>query len=222
VTVPFLCITVPIFDPALEPAKLLIQDLQDQSCDDFICIFVSNGISPKTKKYITLLNNPRFSYDEIPHETIDVPNKTDKIVANLGKRIGYVLNKYDAERYIIFGADLKLLDRGYFHKLKENHHTADILLTQVKYKSIVLPKFPIKLSSIDIANYSFSKRVADLYEYPSDCQPKWVNGVWHKGYNDFRYYECISQWPNTVEYLKFVSAEKDGHHNNAYEQVSDI
>ena len=76
--------------------------------------------------------------------------------------------------------------------------------------NIILPIFPIKLERIDLANYSFSRRIAKSIDYPTDYDPQ--IGV----ANDYRFFTRISNENNT-ELLNFMSAIRNG--NNSYRNL---
>jgi hypothetical protein len=179
---------------------------------------ISNGPSPKIKSYVLELNrkDPRFIYDEIKREATNDPVE---LLINLGKRREYCLKKYDAERYVFLDADAKLIDNNYFLKLYKAHREIkrDILitLTKIHYENneLTLPIFPIKLGHIDIANYTFSKRIAKNYNYPTDYDPALSIA------NDYRFFTKISNENNTA-ILNFISTIRDG--NNSYKRVTEL
>lgn len=205
---PFLCVITPVFDGAIESVKLLVQDLQRQSFSDFLVVFISNGPSPKIKRYVATLSlsDARFVFEARPF----TPTKDYRVLlANLGRRREYALKKYVASRYVFLDADLKLLDVHYFAKL----YMADLLThkpvicTQVVVpgpQKHILPIFPIQLGRIDMANFSFSRELAQTMPYPTDYDPTYGIG------NDYRFFKSINQ-PNNTLFLECVSAEKNGH-----------
>jgi len=212
---PFFIIITPVFDPAVSSLRLLIEDLQKQTFADFKHISLSNGVSERVKHLIhgVWLEDKRFVYYELPEE------KTQSgvdILINLGKRREYALKEFDGERYIFMDADLKLLDEDYLKKLHKAHVDThkDIILTLVKLnKDIILPKFPIGYSHIDMANFTFSYAIAKKYNYPTDYDASVGIG------NDYRFFERISNEENTI-ILNFVSSMKDGYKN--YKGVTEI
>jgi hypothetical protein len=211
-THPFLCIITPVFDPGYKSLCKLIKELQCQTMDGFIHVMISNGPSPRVREMVRQLNksDQRFIYAEMEKETLNSPVE---ILINLGKRRNYAMKKYDAERYIFLDADIKLVDDNYFLKLQKAHTETgkDILLTLVQMfdgnPNIIMPIFPIKLERIDLANYSFSRRIAKSIDYPTDYDPQ--IGV----ANDYRFFTRISNENNT-ELLNFMSAIRNG--NNSY------
>lgn len=224
---PFLCIITPIFDPALEPAKLLINDLQNQSLGDFIHVLISNGESPQTKQFIQELQDSRFIYDEIPFQPISTSRKAAgrramvrDLICNIGQRREYCLKEYNCQRYLFLNADLKILDGDYFQKLFQAHLEADVLVTQLLnqpngIRGSVLPKYPITIGKIDIANFSFSQKVAKERSWPIDYHP--LFGI----ANDYRFFsELVGRF--SIKFLSFVSSEKDGHNNQSYQQISQM
>lgn len=206
---PFLCIITPIFDPALECFKKLVDVLKNQTCGDFIHIAISNGEAPLIREFIKTQDN-RFIYDEIPFNVFIDPKD---LVANLGLRREHCLKKYDAQRYLFLDADLRVFRNDYFEYLKEFHNKSEILLTQVKYRTLVYPIPPICLGNIDIANFSFSNKIAKKYKYPTDFDPWW-------GYaNDYRFFSSIES--NSTYYINIAFSEKDGNNNGSYKRVSE-
>jgi hypothetical protein len=214
----FLCIITPVFDPAYESLCKLVAELHSQTFGRFIHVMISNGPSPKIKSYVLELNrkDPRFIYDEIKREATNNPVE---LLINLGKRREYCLKKYNAERYVFLDADAKLIDNNYFLKLYKAHREIkrDILitLTKIHYEKneLTLPIFPIKLGHIDMANYTFAKRIAKNYNYPTDYDPA-------MGFaNDYRFFAKISDENNTA-ILNFISTIRDG--NNSYKRVTEL
>lgn len=208
--IPFFCVVTPVYDPTLESIKLLIQDLQDQTFGDFIHVLVSNGRSDAIKSYVAEVHagDNRFNYIELEHEEI---NTTEEILANLGKRRNHVIKKYHAQRYIFADADLKIVRKDYFDKLFTCHRDTgkDLILTLVHYfvvsrnRSITLPVFPIRKSSIDLANITISRSIAEQYGYPDNYDPRY--GI----ANDYRLFITTATEDNTI-IMNFVSAIKNG------------
>lgn len=217
-TYTFLCIITPVFDPAYESLCQLVAELHSQTFGRFIHVMISNGPSPKIKSYVLELNrkDPRFIYDEIKREATHNPVE---LLINLGKRREYCLKKYNAERYVFLDADAQLIDNHYFLKLYKAHREIkrDILitLTKIHYENneLTLPIFPIGLGHIDMANYTFAKRIAKNYNYPTDYDPAMGLG------NDYRFFAKISNENNTA-ILNFISAIRDG--NNSYKRVTEL
>jgi len=220
----FLCIITPIFDPALEPAKLLIRALQNQSLGDFCHILISNGESPQTKQFVQDLKDSRFIYDEIPFQPISTTVNGDSavrdLVCNIGQRREYCLKKYDSKRYLFLNADLKILDDGYFEKLFQAHSEADVLVTQIINRAgrgglgSILPRQPIHLGRIDASNFSISQKIAKEDSWPIDYHP--LFGI----ANDYRFFKGLGRY--SIKFLQFISAEKDGNNMNSYKQISHL
>jgi hypothetical protein len=206
----FLCVITPIFDPALEPAKCLIKDLQDQTFGDFSHVLISNGESPLVKEYVQQLD-ARFIYDEIPFKKASTPKE---LVCNISERRRFCLEKYDSQRYLFLNADMKLLDIDYFKKLSEAHLEADILITNILNRGTILPRHPIRLGRIDASNYSISQKIAKAKkcQWPIDYHP--LFGI----ANDYRFFKRIGAFK--TKFLPFISAEKDGHNKGSYYQIS--
>ncbi|MCZ7592827.1 MAG: hypothetical protein M5U15_12080 [Kiritimatiellae bacterium] len=202
---PFLCLITPVFDPALESLTKLVAAVKKQTLGDFIHVMVSNGPSPAIKGFIANIarDDPRFIYDEIEEEPT---GDSIAILLNLGKRRNYAMKNYEAVRYLFLDSDLKILDNDYFRKLHLAHAEIkrDVFVTQVQYagrsKMVTLPIFPIQHSRLDIANYCFTRAIAETYNYPTD-----YIGV----FNDYRFFSMIATEHNTA-ILDFVSAERDG------------
>jgi hypothetical protein len=211
----FLCIITPVFDPALEAVRKLVNELQSQTYGNFFQVMISNGLSPRIKEFVIDVRkkDARFIYDEIKEEIINNPRD---LLINLGKRREYCLKKYDAERYVFLDADVKLIDNDYFLKLHKAHKEIkrDVLITLVKMGGeVTLPIFPIAYGRIDMANFSFSKRIAKSFSYPTDFDQDIGIG------NDYRFFFMISHDGNTA-ILNFISAMKDG--NNSYKRLSEF
>lgn len=201
---PFLCIITPIFDPALQPLKSLVHDLQTQSFPHFIHVSISNGLSPHVKKYITELSkkDSRFKYDEIKGGKI---NGWQEILLNIGRRRTYAMKKYTAMRYIFIDGDSSIASNSYIAKLYCSHITSkkEIIITQTKFPdSTVLPFFPINIGRIDITNYSFSHAIAQGYPYPHTIDPHFGPA------NDFRYFKEINKKNSTI-YFPFLGILKN-------------
>lgn len=212
---PYLCVITPIFDPALPSLKLLIQDLQAQSCGDFIHVLVSNGESPGIKKFIEKVNkdDPRFIYSEIPPE---LTSDWKKLLINIGKRRNFALHKYRASRYVFIDADSEIVDKDYIAKmyLIEQLTKKDVIITQTKMPdSTLLPLFPISLGRIDITCYTFSQKIASRYRFPENIHE-------HYGIaNDFRFFETINSQNNTT-FFPFHAVSKDN--RPAYKKIARI
>jgi dTDP-4-amino-4,6-dideoxygalactose transaminase len=202
-------VITPVFDGGLLSLKLLIADLQQQTLGNFIHVSVSNGGSPRTKKYLQALarTDPRFVYGEIPREKT---NDYQSLLINLGKRRRWCLKKFNAARYVFLDADIKVLDREYFAKVFLAHHLLRraVIVTQVLHSGRVA-KFP---TDFDMANFSFSRALAKKYPYFTNLDPAFGRG------NDYRYFQTIHTFWNTL-HLPFVSAEKDG--NATYRRATD-
>lgn len=215
---PFLCVITPVFDPAYESLGKLVAELKRQTYGSFMHVMISNGPSPRIKEFVAAINgqDPRFIYDEIAEEKLD---SAVEILVNLGKRRNYCLKKYTAERYLFLDADIKIIDDDYFLKLFRAHQEVrrDILITltraREKGRDIILPIFPIRLGRIDMANFSFSHKIAASFNYPTDYDIKY-------GYaNDYRFFSSIASEHNTA-ILNFISAIRDG--NNSYKRLSEL
>ncbi len=112
--------------------------------------------------------------------------------------------------------DIEIIDKTYLSKL----HLADlifkkdIIVTNVDYHGTILPIYPAtKEGQISIANYSFSKRIAEKYRYPTD-----YDVIKNKQGNDYRYWMKISK-KNPALYLDFLSA-KEGY-RRTYKRMTD-
>jgi len=205
---PFLCAITPVFDAALPSFEGLVGDLQSQTSHDFIHIAICNGDELKIKAYVESLNDSKFHYVSLGYQ--ETPTK-ESLLAEIGRRRDYCLQNFDAERYVFLDADLQLLTCDYFQRLKEHHKDADILLTRVAYQGFLLPKKPIQCGHIDMANFSFNRRVAKSIHYPCDFDPK--IGV----ANDWRYFNQITQQYKSKQLL-LLSAKKNG--RNSYPILS--
>lgn len=202
---PFLCLITPVFDPVLESLTKLVAAVKKQTLGDFTHVMVSNGPSPAIKEFSAKIarDDPRFIYDEIEEEPT---GDSIAILLNLGKRRNYAMKKYEAARYLFLDSDLKILDNDYFRKLHVAHAEIkrDVFVTQVQYagrsRMVTLPIFPIQHGRLDIANYCFTRAIAETYNYPTD-----YIGV----FNDYRFFSMIATEHNTA-ILDFVSAERDG------------
>lgn len=206
---PFLCVITPVFDGALPSLRLLIKDLQSQTQGDFIHVCVSNGSSPKVKKYLHDLaaSDSRFRYVQTkPQQT----RTYAELLANLGFRRNYALKKFEAKRYVFFDADLKLTAPTYFNKLFVVDSLTPFAVTVAKIMHTGrVAKFPV---DFDMASFSFSRATADAHPYPTDLDPQYGRG------NDYRYFKSIRTRLNTI-FLPVVFAIKDG--NKSYLRVSD-
>jgi len=211
----FLCIITPIFDPALEAVRQLVNELKSQTYGNFFQVMISNGPSPHIKEFVfdVRKKDERFIYDEIEEEIV---NNSKELLINLGKRREYCLKKYNAERYVFLDADVKLINNDYFLKLHKAHKEIkrDVLITLVKLGAeLTLPIFPIRYGRIDMANFSFSKKIAKRFNYPTDFDHDIGIG------NDYRFFSMISHDDNTA-ILNFYSTIKDG--NNSYKRLTEF
>lgn len=196
------CVITPIFDEAFKSVRGLIQDLKEQTYPNFQHILISNGKSPIIKKIIDLADDPRFLYIEIPHE--QTPKLADVLV-NIAKRRNYALENFKAERYFFFDADLLVQSKNFLEVMVDIHEKADIIISRIQMPNFlcVLPIFPIGQGKIDIANYSFSKKMAEKYKYPTEY-PDLKKGV----ANDWIFYkQMISE---SHYFNDMIYAKKDG------------
>lgn len=203
------CIITPVFDAAFLAVDGLINDLKEQTFKDFKQILVSNGESKIIKKNVDRANDPRFIYLEYPFEkTISL----EEVVTNIAKRRNYGIENCVADRYFFFDADLLLTNKGFLEKVSELHNQADVIISKVSMGLLeVLPKTPIQKGAIDIANYSFSRKMAERYKYPTDYNLR-DTGI----ANDWRFYE---QMKDESHYFNdMIYAKKDG--RAAYRNLS--
>lgn len=214
-TEPTFCIITPIFDGALDSLKILIKDLQNQTHQSFIHIVISNGPSNKVKKFILNLHktDPRFIYVEHKY----TPTKDYiSLMKNSGVRRDYCLQNFNAKRYIFLDADVGIIDKEYFSKLHfaDVIFRKDIIVTNVDYHGTILPIHPAtEEGQISIANYSFSKKIAKKYRYPTD-----YDVIKKKQGNDYRYWMKITR-NESVLFLDFLSC-KEGY-TRTYKRMTD-
>lgn len=203
---PFLCVITPVFDPALASLKGLISDLKKQTYGNFIHVMVSNGPSPKVAEYVDKIHKKdwRFIYDELP--TVITYEKTGKgeygdLLKEIGRRRNYAIKKYIAKRYLYLGADFHITDNTTFAQLAHIHNSThkDIIILNVKAYGSIYPKYPIAFTRIDLSNFTFSRRIARKFGYPTDFDTEIPA-------NDYRYFSRIS---NTA-YMDLVYGSKDG------------
>lgn len=209
---PFLCIITPTFDPALSSLKSLIQDLRSQSLPDFLHVMVSNGPSRKTQKYLAQIHqsDPRFIYLELKRS----PQSTwRQLQVNLGKRKNYALSHCDAERYVFVDADSQIIDHHFIARLYVAHHFLhkDILVARIQLHGQTLPQFPVRLGTIDLTNYTFSKKIAKRAHYPTDPW-KYFTAT------DFLFFRDINTVGNTT-FLPFTYLKKDA--RRSYKSVGE-
>lgn len=197
------CIITPVFEEAFATVPGLIQDLKEQTYNNFQHVMISNGASPIIKKIIGQANDNRFIYVEAPHE--ETP-KLENVLVNIAKRRNYATEKFEAERYFFFDADLLVYANNFFEVIFGLHEKADVILSKILLRDIPrveLPIFPIKKGNIDIANYSFSKRMADKYKYCTHY-PDLKNGI----ANDWAFYDQMKDEEHYFNDMCY--AKKDG------------
>lgn len=202
------CIITPVFDAAFLAVDGLINDLKEQTFSDFKQILVSNGESKIIKKNVIKADDSRFVYMEYPFEKVV---SLEEIVTNIAKRRNYGIERCVADRYFFFDADLLLTRKDFLEKVNKLHERADVIISEILVGMNVLPKPPIQKGNIDIANYSFSRKMAEKYKYPIDYNLK-ATGI----ANDWRFYEQMigeSHYFNDMIYAK-----KDG--RAAYRNLS--
>lgn len=200
------CIITPVFDGVFASIEPLISDLQNQTYRDFQHIMISNGTSPNIKEIIEKVNDNRFVYTEIPYEDT---SKFPDLIVNLGKRRNFCIKTYIADRYFFFDADLLIIDNSFFEKIYEIHNKAELIISRINHPGMKreLPILPIQRGNIDIANYSFSRKIAERYDYPTD-----YNG---DVANDWRFFDQIKE---NVYFSNILYAIKDG--RNTYINLS--
>jgi len=194
------CIITPVFDEAFAAVPGLLQDLKDQTYKNFKHILISNGASPIIKNIVIAANDDRFIYVETPYE--ETP-KLETILVNIAKRRNYAIENFKSERYFFFDADLLVYAHNFLDVVAGVHDKADVILSKILFKGLIeLPIFPIVKGKIDIANYSFSRKMAEKYKYSTCYNLK--NGI----ANDWAFYEQMkdeSHYFNDMCYAK-----KDG------------
>jgi glycosyltransferase involved in cell wall biosynthesis len=215
---PFLCIITPIFDGAVESVKLLVEDLKNQTFTDFIHVLISNGESSQIREYLKTQDD-RFKYIERPYEPALFK---DELFGNIRKRRNYGLQNFDAKRYAFLDADLKIIDNEYFQKLFDAHDLSEVLLTKIRLHNsnpmTTLPRFPINAGRIDMANFSFSKRLAKSYTFPTSLGPE-KTPFQYKYAGDYLIFHKICP-NNNYQMLNFVSAIRNG--NTTYKRLSEL
>lgn len=210
---PFLCIITPVFDPALISLKKLIKNLKQQTCRDFIHVMVSNGQSPKTEKYVASLQKKDSRFIFIVTKAALTPDFAS-IKVDSGKRRDYCLRNYPAKWYQFLDADISIIDTGYFAKLyvAQKFIKTNIMLVQTKYHGNMLPANPINIEgNISLANYCFSKKIANQYRYPANYK----DGDWG---NDFKYWMKISKNEKATSLNFIATTEGD---DRTYKRMSD-
>lgn len=218
---PFICVITPVFDPALAPLELLMEDLRRQSFKKFLHVSISNGLSAEIKDCVDRLRkkDKRFIYEEIPFE--ETPD-WQRLLVNIGKRRTYAMKKHQARRYMFIDADSAVPDDKYLSKLFIADYFArqDVIITQTLFAAgtvapepTLLPHFPIELGKIDITNFSFSQSMARMHQYPQDIDQRFGPA------NDYRFFSKISNAKNTI-YFPVVGVDKNV--NKSYKSITQI
>lgn len=196
------CVITPIFDDTFKATSGLIQDLKEQTCPNFQHILISNGSSPIIQKIVNKADDPRFIYVEAPYESTPT---LERLLINIAKRRNYAIENFKSERYFFFDADLLVQAKNFFAVMVDIHDKADIIISKILMPNNAIYPFALQMGFIDIANYSFSKRMAEKYKYPTDY-PNFNQRI----ANDWRFYEQMkdeSHYFNDMCYAK-----KDGRH----------
>lgn len=212
---PFLCVITPVFDDALPSVKLLVKSLQLQTEKDFFHVLISNGPSLKVQSFINKINkhDSRFLYIQLKK------NKTESFletVIDIGQRREFALKNFNAQRYIFLDADFKILRSDLISQLKNAHlhQQKDIILTKVIGQNKILPIFPIKVACIDMANFSFSFRLAKTHSYPRNLRYNWKKiGI----VNDYIFFNQIYNRKNAY-FLPILSGVVNG--NKSYKSLT--
>jgi hypothetical protein len=211
---PLFCIVTPVFDPALPSIRLLAAALRRQSCGDWAHVLVSNGPSPAIAAWAAgqASADARLRYLEAPE--VPTPKARD-VFCDLGRRRDLVLKTTDAQRYLLFDADLELLRDDVLERLAATHADGEpeVIVQQTQSRLHRLPRHPVfKPGRIDVSNYCVSRRLARAVAYPSDFNP-------FLGYaNDFRYYHRLRRAARSWVELEGLAARIDG--NSRYERLS--
>ncbi len=205
---PFLAVISPVFDPGLTSLELLIKDLQRQTFTDFIHVSVSNGESPKIKKFIAKLSkgDPRFQYKEFPEEAAQ---NAKELFINICRRRSWALKKVSTDWYFLCDMDLQFIDPHFFETLHETvtQYQPEVIIHRLYYKkNIILPLKPLTQGNIDLANYSFSAKVAKTIPYPTDILNQKYQG------NDFRFIQRVIEKHQPM-YIHSLAAIKNGHND---------
>jgi hypothetical protein len=193
------CIITPIFDEAFQATSGLIQDLKEQTYKDFQHVFISNGGSPIIEKIVKKAQDSRFIYAEYPKEET---KNLESILVNIARRRNYTIANFKADRYFYFDADLLILEKTFLEVIAGLHDTAEIIISKVYLNDFILPFKPIKIGGIDIANYCFSKSIADRYDYPTEYDI--TKGI----ANDWKFYDIIKKESQCFNDMCY--ARKDG------------
>ncbi len=204
--IPFLCVITPISDYMLEPYKGLVSDLKKQTNKDFINVAISNGESQEVEAYISRLRqkDQRFIYDYLPlvltSENMAAGDE-DELLSERGRRRNYAMKKYKAQRYIFLNADFQLTDNKFFARLMKVHKSTkkDVILASTNAQGSIYPQYPIVFGNIDFSNFSFSRKLAQKYQFPTDFDPDFPS-------NDYRFFIQICN----ITHMDDVFGNKEG------------
>jgi hypothetical protein len=181
-THPFFCVITPVFEPALDAARLLAQALIGQSFADWLQILVSNGRSPTVMAWAASLGDPRVRYLELPAVATADPVA---LLLEIGRRREHVLQSVQAERYVLWDADLRLAAPTVLRDLRRacRHRPEATIVARTIWFAQELPIPPCdRPGTIDLANICVPRELARRVSYPTDYDPA------IKAANDFRFF----------------------------------
>ncbi len=211
---PYMCFITPVFDGCLDSLQQLIDDFQKQHHSSWIHVCVSNGPSPRLKKFLDYVSrdDPRIMYLEMPFESQASPVE---LLINLGKRRNYAMDKSDALRYMFVDADSALSNRHFIAQLLmcDMFINKDLLMVHTQLGDRVLPEFPINIGTMDMTNMVLSRSIAKKLNFPDDYDPNF------HGVSDYRYFLRINT-PHNTAFLPVMGCEKNT--RRSYTSVAEL
>jgi hypothetical protein len=163
---PYFCVVTPIFDPALDAARLLAQALTGQSFTDWLQILVSNGPSPAVAAWAATLGDRRIRHLALP--AVATPDPV-ALLLEIGRRREHVLQSVDAERYVFWDADLRLAGPTVLRDLRRAARTRPeaTIVARTSWFGQELPIPPCdRAGTIDLANLCVPRELARRVSYP--------------------------------------------------------
>ena len=210
---PFFCVVTPIFDPALDAARLLTQALIGQSITDWRQVLVSNGPSPAVAAWAASLGDRRVRFLELP--AVATPDPV-ALLLEIGRRREHVLQSIDAHRYLLWDADLQLAGPavlGYLQDAARERPEATIV-ARTSWFGLKLPIPPCdQPGTIDLANVCAPRGLARQVSYPTDYDPA-IGAA-----NDFRFFRRLLAAGPIYEVATMVGVVSG---NASYKRLTEI
>ncbi|XHH08250.1 MAG: hypothetical protein ACFCUE_11850 [Candidatus Bathyarchaeia archaeon] len=210
-------IITPVFDGCFESIKLLYENLQSQTFDNWIWLLCSNSYSEKYAEFVKTKNaqlkQPKLVY--VCTNECD-PKNHFSLIANIGKRRNLCIKRVNCDYVGMIDADAKIIDNTMFETLIQEIRTMpkQVILYRIKIDDGTLPQFPISIGKIDLLNFFVKTELAKRIGYPSTVG-------FYQSPNDFNFFvKAYNKSKGEVLFLSKIFCEYNG--NNCYKNIGKI